>query len=395
LGNPDLSIPVPDPITYGRDDVGGSPGYARVAGLGTRWRNAGTFEVGGYSQGELLVEQGGVVETGSFDVYPSLDDLPNRAVFRSVGTRLQSQSTIAAGFGSTLSFEDGATFSAGAAISTSGLFELVGIGTAGTVDSANTGVRVNRGGILRVADGATLQSTSIYNFVGAGAGDAVGPLAEMIVTGTGSVWDAGPANIYVAINEFGVDGGAGLLKAEDNGIVRADQILVGTGGTIWGHAGVFEADVFVVGGQILPGASPGRLKVDGDLSVDAASRVVIEVGGLAAGVQHDFLEVTGDLEFNGTLAIEFVGGFAPRAGDVFEFLGVAGVADLSGATIDIRNLNAGFQFELAPVQGGIGLIALTSGTFVPEPNALVLIALVLAGFFPRPFRAVPLSDGAC
>jgi len=59
-------------------------------------------------------------------------------------------------------------------------------------------------------------------------------------------------------------------------------------------------------------------------SINYAGRLVIELGGLIAGTEHDQINHSGTAGFAGELAVELVNGFEPQAGDSFMILTYGG-----------------------------------------------------------------------
>ena len=78
---------------------------------------------------------------------------------------------------------------------------------------------------------------------------------------------------------------------------------------------------------------------------------------------------------------------AARQGDEFNFLDVGGALSGAFANIEVRNLMPGFQFDVRPDAGGLTMVALNDGVFVPEPATLaMLVAGMLATLFRRQAR---------
>ena len=74
-------------------------------------------------------------------------------------------------------------------------------------------------------------------------------------------------------------------------------------------------------------------------------------------------------------------------GDAFEFLDVGGVLSGSFANVEVRNLAPGFQFDFRPDAGGLTMVALNDGVFVPEPATVAMFfAGTLAILFRRQVR---------
>ena len=60
---------------------------------------------------------------------------------------------------------------------------------------------------------------------------------------------------------------------------------------------------------ISPGASAGLLNINGNVSLLASSKLVMEIGGLTQGTQYDYLAVSGLVGLDGTLELHMLNGF--------------------------------------------------------------------------------------
>jgi hypothetical protein len=111
--------------------------------------------------------------------------------------------------------------------------------------------------------------------------------------------------------------------AREVGSVDLRALVVGSGATLAG-SGVIEAPTLVEG-TLAPGYSPGLISYESGLTLTDATRTVIELGGTApatvadagSGAFHDRINVSGLATLNGTLDLELVNGFTPKAGDEF------------------------------------------------------------------------------
>lgn len=97
-----------------------------------------------------------------------------------------------------------------------------------------------------------------------------------------------------------------------NGIVTnaAGGVLTGTG-TV-GLTGTSLTNA----GSIRPGNPVGALTIAGSLSQTTTGVIDLDIGGLAAGTQHDRLVVAGAAALGGTLKVGLTNGFHPEAGAV-------------------------------------------------------------------------------
>jgi hypothetical protein len=112
----------------------------------------------------------------------------------------------------------------------------------------------------------------------------------------------------------------GTLNMNGTDLVN-NGVLQGTGtvsmGSNGGNAGTFTQNGT---GGLNPGASPGRLIIDGNAVFGASSRTLIELGGRAAN-QNDFLGITNRFAAGGTLMVVPWLAFSAAAGDHFDVMG--------------------------------------------------------------------------
>ena len=90
------------------------------------------------------------------------------------------------------------------------------------------------------------------------------------------------------------------------------------GGTLEGIGTVFGQ--ISNGGQVSPGFSPGLIKVQGNYIQNSTGAFQVELGGLAAGTQHDQLNVIGSVMLDGAVEVSVVNGFAPQLNDPFTII---------------------------------------------------------------------------
>jgi|GEM_PF-2823503 len=81
-------------------------------------------------------------------------------------------------------------------------------------------------------------------------------------------------------------------------------------------------------------------------SVDYAGKVVIEIGGLFAGTEHDQINHSGAAGLGGELTVELIGGFEPDLGDSFTVMTYAGRTGQFDA-FSLPALAAGLEWSVA------------------------------------------------
>ena len=112
--------------------------------------------------------------------------------------------------------------------------------------------------------------------------------------------------------------------------------------------------------------------------------LTLDIGGTTPGLISQ-LDISGFGEFQGTIDLNFIDGFAPTKGETFDLLNALGGADFSGAKFDVEGLKSGFQFNDTFSDGQFVLVADNNGvstSATPEPSSVWLLAtaLVLALF---------------
>jgi hypothetical protein len=117
-------------------------------------------------------------------------------------------------------------------------------------------------------------------------------------------------------------------------------------------------------GTISAGLSPGMLTIEGNLVLGPGGTVQAEIGGLASGTEHDQLIVTGDATFGGKLVLQFMNGFAPRAGDQFNVVTIAGSSS-AFSEVQVAGLQPGAQFEVSTSAGTLKATALNDAVALP------------------------------
>ena len=125
---------------------------------------------------------------------------------------------------------------------------------------------------------------------------------------------------------------------------------------------------------VAAGNSPGSIGFLGN--VTSSGIFEIEIGGSDIGL-YDVIDVQGDLDFlGGEIIFQFIDGFVPSIGDMFDFLHVGGV--VSGFDLlefSYLGLPVGFGFDIVVDGSDLSLLAIDepTATPVPEPGGLALL----------------------
>jgi autotransporter-associated beta strand protein len=161
-------------------------------------------------------------------------------------------------------------------------------------------------------------------------------------------------------------GGTQTLKA--NGLVNG-AITTTTGSTVMG-SGTIDGNL-TIGGNFTPGNSPGTLTLVNDaLTLGSASSSVFELGGTATAAYDRVVGISA-LTLDGTLTVQYFGGFNPAAGnsfDLFDFSSVDTSGFSLGTDLVLPALDPGLTWDTSAF--------FSAGTLsvVPEPSASVLLA---------------------
>lgn len=160
----------------------------------------------------------------------------------------------------------------------------VGAQAFGEVATLRASANVGFGGNLLIEDGRTLE------FAGTFAPSFSGP-SDQILLGFGAT------------------------------LRRSGDPLVLSGTVIRGH-GVIEANVDLVGTVVKPGMADGTtgiLQFLGDIYIDSGSDLDLELNGVVPGLQHDSVDVIGQLGLDSpSVSIVPIGPYNPLPADVFD-----------------------------------------------------------------------------
>lgn len=94
-----------------------------------------------------------------------------------------------------------------------------------------------------------------------------------------------------------------------------------------------------------PGNSPASVQFDDNLTLTNSAKLVLELGGLSLGTQHDHVEVSGVLTLGGELAVSLINGFQPSFGDDFTLM-IYDSRSGSFSSLDLPTLSPGLIWDL-------------------------------------------------
>jgi len=179
-------------------------------------------------------------------------------------------------------------------------------------------------------------------------------------------------------------------SATGTGLVRVIGGMLGGTGTVGGSVQVES------GGTVSAGNSPGKLTVQGDLTLQTGGTMLVELAGYTQGGTqalpgqwssngYDWLSVGGSaqLQQNSILRVALLAGFEPQPGDIFYVLTASGgISDL-GIQLVPEGLRPAqyWTYGIQPWQGQGGGDVLFLTFHVPEPASGLLLGLGLLGWF--------------
>ncbi|MBA3484786.1 MAG: autotransporter-associated beta strand repeat-containing protein [Pirellulales bacterium] len=230
----------------------------------------------------------------------------------------------------------------------------------GSDKALGIGQLVFGGGVLR-SDGA---ARTINNAVSVDVSGTVGGSLDLtltgVVSGSGNLIKDGSGRLTLAAsNTFN---GTATVNAGSLSVTGsiAGNATVNNGGSLAGTGAIAGTVTLNSGGVLAPGASAGEITLGALTTLDGAT-LEIELGGLAAGTQHDQVESSGTVALEGTLAVSLTGGFTPSAGQSFDFLNWA---TQTGAfdTLDLPALGAGLAWDTSLLYS-TGALAVVTAVF--------------------------------
>lgn len=264
---------------------------------------------------------------------------------------------------------------------------------AGTVHSMADGSRI------RIRDGGTLAFEGLVVNQG-GATLEIQRGALQVGYGVDRMQNAGlvlVGNGRADLRGEVFNGPRGLVHATDgadlamwNDLINDGELRVSAGARIVYAGAVSGKGSFtgIVGmhrfeGGYSPGASPAQVQM---ANVQFASQVTMELGGLAAGSQHDRIVFGGSVLFdvNSFLKVRLINGFAPLAGDSFALFSYALAPSGNLGDFNLPGLGAGLNWDVSQIYTS-GVLRVSA---VPEPGTWALMLTGVLGLIGLRRRAL-------
>lgn len=194
-----------------------------------------------------------------------------------------------------------------------------------------------------------------------GVSTSLSGMGQLTKQGAGTLTLSG-SNSYAGATT--VEGGALLITGDSSDV---GAFSVADGATLGGNGRTSDVTI-QNGGTLAPGTSPGLLTIEGDLTMEAGSFIVLEFTGTGAGA-FDQIAIENTFTAAGTLILNV--NYTAAYGDTFTIFtdGLTNRGWDSGNLAISTNLGNGLTWDTSEL-GASGII-----TVVPEPSAGVLVAL--------------------
>ncbi|MDQ0317513.1 autotransporter-associated beta strand repeat-containing protein [Amorphus orientalis] len=175
----------------------------------------------------------------------------------------------------------------------------------------------NLGGLEVILNGGSLALTgtttvdNAISFTGSGGGisiaDGLAATFSGALSGSSAFGKTGTGTLALSGTSTGYAGAAtvsgGILQVDGTLGGASSSLQVASGGTLAGTGTVGGGVIVQSGGTLSPGASPGTLTLNGDLTLSSGSTTVFELNtpNVSGSATNDFVSVGGNLTLGGTL----------------------------------------------------------------------------------------------
>jgi hypothetical protein len=267
---------------------------------------------------------------------------------------------------------------------TSGSSTLINDGTITSASGGSLGVGVSGGFGGATLNSFTNGSGGTISASGSGSTITINPTSfanagEILATGGGSI-SVSPTSAFTNTGTIDVESGstislpggtvqsAGQLTA--NGTISETSgtgtSITITGGKVTG-AGTIGMPLTNTSGTVSAGSPFGTLTV-GNYSQGPGGTLIADIGGTTAGTGYAVLS-TGTASLGGTLVVDFVDGFTPAPGEVFDVVKYTGY---SGTFSSVQLIDDPDRTTVSYLPGYVQ-VSITGGT-VPGPCSLLVLS---------------------
>jgi hypothetical protein len=240
---------------------------------------------------------------------------------------------------------------------------LVGTGAADCRIAAGLGSTIAASGDLELGDSSALNGFASSGNLAIGAHTVTIHDANQGVLGSLTTLNGGQlaAPNGILLRQGDNISGNGLISADltSGGYVFGDPAGLELSGYVNGP-GQFDGSVTFTG-TYDPGSSP-TIAYHEDSTFGDSSTLLIELGGLVSGSQHDKI-VADSLSLDGTLLVSLINGFVPQLGDSFDILDFNAIASGTSATVSLPELTGRNSWDASSLytDGLIVVVAMLDG----------------------------------
>ena len=307
--------------------------------------------------------------------------LPNGSLTVQSGTlTLTGNAVLPAGVALNL---NGGTLTNSGTLDIGGTFDLSGGAFAGTGSLNMTGGALNLalGNTVAWTNDGALTNTGTLNLAGSTIKNAITNNGTINV-GAGLTFDKAFVNNNTLVLGSGsgtttftgglVQNGSASTSTQLNGGTLAGDFTL-NGGKLSG-SGTVGGSVTIANGTLAPGFSPGAITVQGNLNLDAASVLTVELGGTVQGSGYDFINVQGAATLAGTLNVTSFNGFVAPADSSYTFMNFAS----STGRFATVNLPSGWNLSYLMAANNLSVTAPAAAVVSPVVLAALTVATSLA-----------------
>lgn len=365
--------------TFGAIGFSGN-GTVTITGAGSSWNLSDELMVGFESQGVLNIANG--ASFTSNEVYLGTGAFGNgKTTITGSGSTLNTDWILVGGVGSgELVIEDGGAVDSGWAIIGEFYNDIVSASGHALVSGSDSAWNISES---LVVGGGGIGDLRIES------GGSVSALAAVLAVeseSSGTITVTGSKSTLAITDDLNVGvGDSATLRVSEGGLVQVGGVLaVHSAGILSGNSGILQGNV-VNSGLVAPGNSTGQLTIEGNYTQESGGALEIELGGLLEGFLYDHLVVTGDANLSGDLIVSLTNGFELGLNQSFNILTVGGT--LSGIFENLENQSLVGTFngvdlfiDYTPTGPSAGVRLFT---MVPEPSSLTLMLIGFGGAMSR------------
>ena len=374
----------------------GTNGWVLVTGTNSIWNNSGTLYVGDTGPGNwLTITNGGQVINA--DGYIGNSAGTNGTLVSGAGSLWSNAGNLYVGYGATLNLltvGNAATvvasnFFVGYNANSTGNFVTISGGNLLVTNVLATGMLDVRRGMLALNSGTVVVNRLNLN----NASSVMTFSAGLLQSGGSSVSNGVTFAVGDGVQSATLDLFGGTHSFANGLFINTNAIFTGTG-AITGS--ITDA------GLIAPGNGFGVITDAGDLTMLGGGALAMELGGTNAWL-YDQFDLTGALNFGGTLTLALLNGYTPQAGDRFNLFGFGSSSGAFTAT-NLPTISPALYWNTAALynSGVIEADLRTAGITTPGTDVYPFTNKPAAGSginWNRPLAAglvtaVPVNEGA-